>query len=80
MKQYWPNAIVCNEYEKPFSLHTTDSCLDLQECAKIFKCWQDDYQYKLLSTWIDVVDDDGSRNIINHRCHVNILGQVKKIC
>lgn len=79
MKQYWPMAVAMNCEHDPFQLFTYDSCLSINECGDVFKKWQDDYQYILLSTWIDVTDGD-KRSIINHRCHVNNVGQVRKIC
>ena len=77
MKQYWPMAVALDKGQ-PIALHTYDSCMSLQETNKVFKCWQDDYNYQLLTTWIDVIED-GKRDIINHRVHVNAIGQVKKI-
>ena len=78
MKQYWPMAVALDNYGKPAQLFTYDSCNSVLGASKVFKCWQNDYDYQLLTTWIDVTED-GERDIINHRCHVNNLGQVKKI-
>lgn len=81
MKQYWPMAVAM-DYEhnpyKPLQLFTYDSCLSIEKCGEVFKSWQNDCNYTLLCTWIDVTDGE-SKKLINHRCWVNAIGQVKKI-
>lgn len=78
MKQYWPMAVAMNCEHDPSQLFTYDSCLSVKQCNDVFKKWQDDCEYTLLCTWIEV-SEDGYRDIINHRCWVNAIGQVKKI-
>ncbi len=78
MKQYWPNAVALDYQNKPSRLFTYDSCESVKDCGEVFKCWQDKYDYSLLSTWIEVVEGE-KRDCINHRCYVNAIGQVKKI-
>ena len=79
MKQYWPMAVVMNYEHNPLQLFTYDSCLSIEKCGEVFKSWQNDCNYTLLCTWIDVTDGE-SKKLINHRCWVNAIGQVKKIC
>ena len=78
-KYYWPMAVALDCNNVPVQLFTNESC-DLTKCRDVFKNWQDNYNYTLLVTWIDVIDsDDGTKTLINHRCHVNAIGQVKKL-
>lgn len=76
MKQYSPMAVALDESGKPISLHTYDSCSSIDTARNQFKVWQDHYHYKLLCTWI--VGDDET-DIVEVRCHVNVLGQVTRI-
>ena len=63
MKLYWPMAICDDGY----TAHTYDSCLTLDECKKVFKCWEEGYNYRLRELWVEVADpmDDGYCKRIN---------------
>lgn len=74
MKQYWPAAIALDSDGKAISLFTYDSCLSVEATELMFKIWQDNYHYTLLCIWVQC-----NGEIINHRCLVNAIGQVKKI-
>lgn len=75
MKSYWPMAIALDK-EKPFMLFTYDSCPSIEDAKKVMKRWQNDYNYVLLSTWIHT---DDSSEVIEHRCHIDSLGNVRKM-
>ena len=77
MKQYWP-MVVALEHDGPTLLFTYDSCLSVEACESVFKLWQDAHHYKLLVTWIDCIEGE-YKTLIEHKCHVNAIGQVKKI-
>lgn len=74
MIEYRPEAIALDN-GKPVHLFTYDGCFSIEDCKKVFKCWQDDYSYSLLVTWIETSEN----TIIEHCVHVNVIGQVKKI-
>lgn len=77
MNQYWPMAVALDPKGNPESLFTCNSCLDIDKARQQMKLWQDHYKYKLLVTWINRVDEDGNRTILDHRCHVNAIGSVE---
>lgn len=80
MKLYWPGAIVVDDNNEPYSMFTYDSCLSVDACESVFKCWQDLHNLKLLAIWIDVVDTEtNERMTIKHRCLVNVVGHVEKL-
>jgi hypothetical protein len=79
MKEYFPMAVVMDN-GRPIQLHTYDGTYSLQKARGQFKIWQNDYNYVLLTTWIQVVDNlIGKEFIMDHKCYINILGQVEKL-
>lgn len=75
MKQYWPMAVALDN-GKPIMLFTYDSALSIESAKSVFKSWQDNYNYVLLSSWIHT---DDSSEVLEHRCYVDSLGNVRKI-
>ena len=78
MKQYWPMAIAMSDRE-PTLLHTYDSCFSVEACEKVFLMWQNAHHYTILSTWIQVTDNDSERYDIEHKVYVNAIGRVEKL-
>ena len=70
---YWPMAIAVPEgYTNPELRYTYDSCSSIEECKKVFLCWQNDYKYRLVVTWIE--EDSPKKTISNHVVHVDSFG------
>ena len=57
MKQYWPMAIT----EDGEKLFTYESALTFDEAERQFDIWQNHYKYKLVARWIDIVNEDGTK-------------------
>lgn len=57
VKQYWPMAIT----EDGEKLFTYESALTFGKAEKQFDIWQNHYKYKLAARWIDIVNEDGTK-------------------
>ena len=76
MKLYSPMAKDSEGYDH----WTYDSYLSLDECKKVFKCWEDGYGWKLPCMWVEVTDTDkpGERERIEVRKDY-IFGEAEKV-
>lgn len=60
----WPMAIVKdNENAAPRIQDTYDGVMSKEKAEDVFRCWNEDYHYILLATWIEQFTDSGERNI-----------------
>lgn len=60
----WPMAIVKdNKDAEPRIQHTYDDVMSEEKAEDVFRCWNEDYNYILLATWIEQFTDSGERNI-----------------
>ena len=58
MKLYWPRIKYKNDKGAIEEQWTYDSALNIKECNKTFKVWQDIYLIK--EAWIEVTDTEDS--------------------
>ena len=73
MKQYWPMAVALDN-GNPVELFTYDSCLSIESAEDVFKKWQNDCGYTLLTSWIQV---DGQ--IVAHAVYVDAIGGIRQL-
>lgn len=60
----WPMAIVKdNEDAEPRIQHTYDGVMSKEKVEDVFRCWNEDYHYILLATWIEQYTDRGERTV-----------------
>ena len=62
---YWANAVALNEIGKPERLFTYSSVTTLADCDKIFESWANVHGYKLLISWVDKEDSDGTMTLMH---------------
>lgn len=63
MKLYWPMA-KCVDGE---GLHTYDNYLNLEDCKKTFRCWENGYHYNIASMYVVISDtDDPDYHVVVH--------------
>ena len=61
MPEYWTHAIALTPSDnKPVKLFTYDSSTCISDCDKIINTWRDDYEYKLLISWVEANYDNGN--------------------
>ena len=74
---YWVSLLIQDdEKSKPYLISMTDSVLYLKDAMEIIERGRNNY--RVLSAWIDVFDENNAKITIFHECYVNVVVKVER--
>ena len=65
MTHYSPNAVALDGIGNPTRLFTYMPCHTKKQCHATIRCWAEQYDYKLLCSWVEVEHESGAKRIIS---------------
>lgn len=75
MKLYWVSAIIQNKGDqKPWLLAMSEGELSLEKAMEIVNRVKEDHT--VLSVWIDVFDENNTKQTVFHECFIDAFGTV----
>ena len=74
---YWVSLLIqYDEKSKPYLISMTDSAPHLKDAMEIIE--RERNNYRVLSAWVDVFDENNAKITIFHECYVNVVGKVER--
>jgi len=75
MKQYWISAIIQGKNdERAWMFKCPDSDKSLEEALEHIEIYKRDFT--VLSAWIDVFNENNTKETVFHECYIDIYGNV----
>lgn len=76
MKLYWVSLLIQDtEKSKPWVCAMSDGCISLEQALKIVQTGRQNY--RVLSAWIDVFDENSNKSTVFHECYVDAVGNIE---
>lgn len=76
--EYWVNAIAAEPEGRHTKLITYNSCSSISDCDKVINTWVNDYNYKLIISWLEVDYGSGCKQIIHKKEYLNNYAYFKQ--
>ena len=77
MGLYWVSLIIQDaENSKPWLSSMSSGCVSLEEAMKTIERGRNNYRG--LSAWVDVFDENNAKITMFHECYVNVVGKVER--
>ena len=77
MGLYWVSLIIQDaENSKPWLSSMSSGCVSLEEAMKTIERGRNNY--RVLSAWVDVFDENNAKITMFHECYVNVVGKVER--
>lgn len=74
---YWVSLLIQDdEKSKPYLISMTDSAPYLKDAIEIIERTRKNY--RVLSAWVDVFDENNSKITMFHECYVNVVGKAER--
>lgn len=74
---YWVSLLIQDdEKSKPYLISMTDSTPHLKDAIEIIERGRKNY--RVLSAWVDVFDENNTKITMFHECYVNVVGKVER--
>lgn len=74
---YWVSLLIQDdEKSKPYLISMTDSAPHLKDAMEIIERGRNNY--RVLSAWVDVFDENNTKITMFHECYVNVVGKVER--
>ena len=75
MKLYWVSAIIQNEADKKPKLIAMNTAeLSLEEAIRVVSDVKS--HNTVLSVWVDVFDENSTKQTVFHECYINAFGDI----
>lgn len=76
MKLYWVSLLIQDtETSKPWVCAMSDGCISLEQALKTVQTGRQNY--RVLSAWIDVFDENSNKSTVFHECYVDAVGNIE---
>ena len=77
MGLYWVSLIIQDaENSKPWLSSMSSGCVSFEEAMKTIERGRNNY--RVLSAWVDVFDENNAKITMFHECYVNVVGKVER--